>query len=336
MFCTICDVAYLPRVLTLRASLLEHSPDLRLVVLAVDDRARSVLERMDVETVGISELEAYDHDLASVRPTRTTVEYCWTAKAPLCRFLLERHPDAATVTYVDGDLMFFASPGPVLDRHRSESILLIPHRFAPSFERYRELSGTFNGGFISFRRDHESEDVLARWRELCLDWCFDRFEGGRFADQKYLDDWPTRYERVGVVDDAGVGLAPWNASGAALADDGSAVLVDGSPLVFYHYHGLRLFRGAAALRRIGLLSDQYRLAPTQPPLVWRATHPIGARELDLVWTHYLRHVSAEVERIRRVDPEAARAVFVNVRLRAAVSSLARRVILPAREHGRDD
>jgi hypothetical protein len=325
LFCTICDVRYLPRVLTLRASLLEHSPDARLVVLVVDDSARSVLERLDVDTVDIRELEEYDSDLARVRPTRNTVEYCWTAKAPFCRFVMERYPDAVSVTYVDGDLMFFGSPRELLDRHRTESILLVPHRYASSWERYNELSGIFNGGFISFRPGADTRDVLARWREQCLEWCFDRFEGGRFSDQKYLDDWPTRYDGVGVVTDPAVGLAPWNASASALSADGATVLVDGAPLVFYHYHGLRLFRGAARLRRIGLLADQYRLTRTSGrPLVWQATHPIGARELELVWTPYLRRLAGEAEPVRRVDPAAARAAFRNVRLRAAAAATARR------------
>ena len=77
------------------------------------------------------------------------------------------------------------------------------------------------------------------WRERCLEWCHDRVEDGRFADQKYLDDWPTRFRSVVVLQHKGAGLAPWNVSGSELRDEAGNVLVDNQPLIFYHFHHLR-------------------------------------------------------------------------------------------------
>jgi len=82
---------------------------------------------------------------------------------------------------------------------------------------------------MTFTRDG-GETVRKWWEERCIEWCFARFEDGKFGDQKYLDDWPERYgDVVHVLRDKELALAPWNASRFPYGN-----------AVFYHFHGLRL------------------------------------------------------------------------------------------------
>ena len=72
-----------------------------------------------------------------------------------------------------------------------------------------------------------------------MDWCGDVVDSGRFADQGYLNSFPTLFDGVVVVDLPGVDVAPWNLRRHSLAvDRAGQVLVDGSPLIFFHFHGL--------------------------------------------------------------------------------------------------
>ena len=94
-------------------------------------------------------------------------------------------------------------------------------------------------GWLTFRRDANAFACLEWWRERCLEWCYDREEKGRFADQKYLDDWPTRFTGVKAIEHPGVNLAPWNLVGHQLDWDRGRVWVDGRPLLVFHFHGLK-------------------------------------------------------------------------------------------------
>ena len=78
------------------------------------------------------------------------------------------------------------------------------------------------------------------WREQCIAWCYDRVEDGKFADQGYLDDWPARFNCVRVLDNPGVNLAPWNVKDVKLSISKGKVYANGSLLVFYHFHALKL------------------------------------------------------------------------------------------------
>jgi hypothetical protein len=58
-------------------------------------------------------------------------------------------------------------------------------------------------------------------------------EDGKFGDQKYLDDWTTRFSGVHVLQNLGGGVAPWNVQQYDLSE---------LDLVFYHFHGVKIFK----------------------------------------------------------------------------------------------
>ena len=140
--------------------------------------------------IGLEEFEKDDEALRSAKENRSLVEYYFTCTPSLPLFILNRTDNKVdVVTYLDADLYFFASPEPLFVEMADASIVIIEHRYSPQLDHMRVL-GIYNVGWLSFRRDPRALCCLQWWRERCLEWCHDRFENDRFADQKYLDDWP--------------------------------------------------------------------------------------------------------------------------------------------------
>ena len=254
-YVTLFDSLFLPQGLALHASMQRHASDYTLWVLCMDDTAHAVLERLhlpNVRTIALAEVET--DALLAVKPSRSRGEYCWTMTPFTPKIVFDREPAAARVTYVDADIWLCRSPRELFSEFEAsgKSVLITDHAYAPEYDQ-SATSGRFCVQFMTFVRD-AGEPVRAWWAERCLEWCFARMEQGRFGDQKYLDDWPTRFEaHVHVLQCQALMQAPWNNT---RFPPGEAAL--------YHFHGLRLMRG-----RQLLLSDHYRIRPATYRTVYR-------------------------------------------------------------------
>ena len=243
-FCTYFDSNYLLRGLTLYRSLVASSCPFHLHVVALDAEAAHILGRLglpNLEIISLAELESWAPALLNAKANRRLIDYYFTLTPQLPLFFFERHRDVDLITYLDADLYFYASPEPLFQEMGERSILITPHRYPPLLSDH-EVYGLYNVQYQSFRRDDAGFACLKRWRDQCLEWCYDRAEDGKYGDQAYLDEWPGLYgERVAILRHLGAGVAPWNWSGQPIIRRGNAVSVGGDPLIFYHFHGVKIF-----------------------------------------------------------------------------------------------
>jgi SAM-dependent methyltransferase len=307
-FCTLFDIHYLPRGLVLYRSLERTGADFRLHVFCMDAKTEEMLRRLELPgmtVVPLQELERHDSQLLGVKGDRTQVEYCWTATPAVCLYVLETNPALAEITYVDADLMFFSDPEVLFDEMGGNATMIVPHRYAPEHLWKEPESGIFNVEWLTFRRDEDGLEALQWWHDRCIEWCYFRVEDGKMGDQKYLDDWPERFRRVHVLANPGGGLAPWNVTNHQLGEKDGRIVVDGFPLVFYHYHSLRLYRRTMAARAATILGHLRPGVPTLR-LPWRSNYVVSQTELDLVWEPYLQALDAQLAAIRAVVPRAVR------------------------------
>ena len=302
-FCTLFDGNYLPRGLVTHRSLRAVLPDARLRVLCMDAEAKRLLDVLGepgLEAIAIEELEVQDPNLAAVKADRSRAEYCWTTTPALCRYLFDREPELRELTYIDADLLFVSSPEPIFEELGDDSVLIVPHRYAPQWAKQEETHGIYNVEWLTFRRDDRGIAVLDWWRERCIEWCYARAEDGKFGDQKYLDDWPARFEGVHVLRHPGGGLAPWNVPRHHLENQDGAITVDGYSLVFFHAHSLALHQLDVRVRALAALD--LPLGPRIDEGVgWTTNYPSGV-DRAWIWTPYLRRLVETYGELPRLEP----------------------------------
>jgi len=259
-FCTYFDSNYLLRGITLYRSLLKCCENsFHFYVLCLDQRTFDVLRSLDerfIVPIRLKDVELWDKELLVAKKNRSLVEYYFTLSPIFPLYVLE-HFDVDIVTYLDADLMFFSSPSPIYKELADNSIFITEHGYSEQIKD-SEGFGRFNVQCQAFRNDTQGKKCLNRWRKQCLKWCYDRLEDGKFADQKYLDEWPELYGDSLVINQhRGVGVAPWNVKDVPLESVNGDFSIDRIPLVFFHFHGLKIL--GVHLIRTGLGSYQVAL-----------------------------------------------------------------------------
>ena len=190
-----------------------------------------------MRVVRLDELEAAEPRLPDAKRDRSRVEYYFTCGPAFLERTLTQLPRGECLSYVDADLYFFSSPEPLEREMQGHSIGVVEHRFSRRNAALLAV-GRFNVGWLSFRHDASGLACVRWWKERCLEWCADRIEGERYADQKYLDRWPDLFDGVRVIRHPGANVAPWNADHLGVHVKEDRLFVDDEPLIFYHFQGL--------------------------------------------------------------------------------------------------
>jgi hypothetical protein len=242
-FCTYFDQGYLIHGLALYRSLVRHVESFVLYVLCLDEFTYKVFHHLNfpnLKPISVLDFERGDQALLEAKKNRSRIEYYFTCTPSLPLYIFDNFQDVDLVTYLDADLFCYGHPAPIFEELGNQSILIVEHRF-PEHLRHMEKVGIYNVSLLSFRNDARARDCLKWWRERCLEWCYQRVEENRFADQKYLNDLPQRFSGVVVQQHKGSGLAPWNVCQYNIQDRNGRLLVDSDPLIFYHFNSFYVF-----------------------------------------------------------------------------------------------
>ena len=257
-FATLFDSNYLTKGLALHSSMKNHIRGFKLFVLCLDDITFDLLTALshaEIHPVKLCELEKNDRELRIAKENRTTIEYYFTLSPVLPLFILTAFKEVDVITTLDADLYFFNDPQTIYNDFEGHSILITPHRF-PSKLKHKEKFGLYNVSFQAFRNDSSGLECLQWWRNKCLEWCYDKFDGDRFADQKYLDDWTLRFKGVMVLSSEGAGLAPWNVDDHKIKKKGGKIYSNNELLVFYHFHHLKSINRRLFIHGVDLYSSR--------------------------------------------------------------------------------
>ncbi len=286
-YCTLFDKNFLARGLALYESMNNQVGDYVLWMLCMDDGSYETLKKLNlprIKPLRVSEVE--DDKFLAVKATRTPVEYCWMFSSALPLYILKNNPEIDSVTYLDADMYFYDSPEKIFEEFGDNSIMVIPHRYPEEKKHMEKTSGIYNVGMMTFKNDECALECLNWWKDRVTEWCFNRYEDGKLGDQLYLNDWTTRFKKVFVLENHGANVASWNIDHYKFAkEDGKFVgylkkTGQKFPLIFYHFHALKLYTGLGGKIR---------------------AYPITIYERN-IYKDYLRAIQRVYNLLRKEDP----------------------------------
>ena len=267
-FCTLFDRNYFYKGLAMYNSLAANcTEDFNLWILCLDGLTYELLRQMNLPHVRLITLEEFESpELLKVKAERNVAEYSWTCASNFMWFLLQKNSSWDKLIYLDADLYFFNDPKILIAELGDKDIMITSHRYTKKYDQ-AAVSGKYCVQFIIFKNNKNGLVALDWWRLACLDWCFDYLDKGRLGDQKYLDDWPTRFQGVYELEHLGGGVAPWNVQQYDFYLENNEIIGQEKntgeifPLIFYHFHSFCLLSPIKYLpaRRYDLSENVRRL-----------------------------------------------------------------------------
>ncbi len=267
-FCTLFNTNYLSRGLAMYQSLEKVCPSFHLYVFAFDNDCYTYLNNNPFSHLTAISMHDFESpSLLHIKPTRSMAEYCWTSTPFTILYCLQKF-NLTDCTYLDADMIFYNDPKVLIDEMGDKSVLISEHRYPKIYDQ-SWYSGIYCVQFMCFKNNKAGLKVLNWWKDRCLEWCYSRLEDGKFGDQKYLDDWTTRFDCVHVMQHRGGGVAPWNLilydflnrRGLQLIEKKTVTAYD---VIFFHFHGVQFFID----KKVSLAGPLYEISADVKKLIY--------------------------------------------------------------------
>lgn len=236
-FCTYFDSYYMIKGLALYLSLNNITKNSHLYVMAFDKDCFNKLKHLNLENMTVELLDDFvTPELLAVKPTRSRGEYCWTCGPSVIYHFLTKY-NLDDITYLDSDLFFMSDPYSIVEEIGNNSVAITEQGIS---EKNAKIYGKYCVQYMFFRNDKDGLGALTWWKDSCIEWCFQKLEPTRYGDQKYLDEFPLRWNNVHVIRNLGAGIAPWNMDRYTYEENYLSYRLVKYPYIFFHMHGMKI------------------------------------------------------------------------------------------------
>ena len=241
---SIVSVNYLSYARTLYSSLCEVEDDSDFLLIVCDDDTPENVERVEatgLPHVFLSKLPINNHRALAFK--YDVVELNTAIKPSVFLYLMEM--GYKKLIYLDPDIRVYSPLDLLWMELDSSESLVTPHENTPCMDGLRSSdidflkNGVYNLGFIAFRASESTREFIGWWRERCLYYGFNDLAFGTFVDQKWVNFITCFLDDVKILKHAGCNVAYWNLHERQLARAGSGWSVNGVPLVFFHFSGVK-------------------------------------------------------------------------------------------------
>ena len=240
IICTSICANYLPKAMTLAASVKKYIPDAFFVLCLLEKEHPEKLEAFPHFDAVVLAKDLGWESFDSFIFRHTIVEAATAVKGQLLLHLFEKYQSEDKVVYLDPDVRVYADFVELRELLDEHSLILAPHLLRPGnidMEISSLAHGCYNLGFIALRRGNNALAFMQWWAARLFSYCYDDKARGLFTDQRWVDLAPCFFD-VFVLKHHGYDFATWSLLNCQLEDVGGNILVNGDPLRFIHFSGL--------------------------------------------------------------------------------------------------
>jgi hypothetical protein len=237
---TLCSINYLAQAKNLFESIKKTNPGWQFVIGLVDKNDKNIdLSFLGCDVVEVDKLEI--DSFKQMVKNYTIIELLTSVKPFYIEWLFNQHANVEHIVYFDPDIMIFQPLTKLEESLQHYDIILTPHFTSPVNDHYlpTELhvmqTGVFNLGFLAVRRSENSFNMLHWWQSRLKDQCIIDLSRGLFVDQLWANLIPAYFDKVLIEKYPGYNMAHWNLHERFLSKENGTYLVNGQPLVFYHF-----------------------------------------------------------------------------------------------------
>jgi lipopolysaccharide biosynthesis glycosyltransferase len=167
-----------------------------------------------------------------------------TALKPFAITYLKKKYNASKIIYFDPDIIVFGKLNELISNLDNYDFIVTPHILTPivNDEYYQHQQGAlntgiFNLGFIAVNYNESSRAIIDWWCFHMRDHGHSNSLLGEFYDQKIMNLLPVFSEKLLIEKNPGYNVAGWNIHERVITKSNNEFLVNGMPLIFYHYSG---------------------------------------------------------------------------------------------------
>ena len=247
-FCSVMSGQYSYQGVVLYNSIKKYDEYFKIFYLCIDNLAYEIFSALKLENVILikaEEIESYFTELKEAKTNRAINEYAWTLKSSEMLYIFDKYEEVDRLIWLDGDIQMLANPQTIYDEWGSKSIILTEQYYTGWHEPLIKTYGRFQAGFIGFCRTNEGLECLRWWQRKCIEWCYVRFEEGRWADQKYLDIVPEEFPNTCIVKSLGINMTPFVLYRFNFEDEkyieakSDGLYINNVKVVLFHYYGYK-------------------------------------------------------------------------------------------------
>lgn len=223
-------------------SFLEHHPNSQVFILQVGgEEIISVPNRPEVKVITKVELNLRQYE--KMRWQYSDFELCNALKPFLLQYIFD-NTACQKVCYFDSDIFIYTNlEQEIWQKLEEYSVMLTPHLTKVSAEDsyWQDLEilrrGVFNGGFVGLRRDGNAFNFLKWWGERLIHGGYYRLDESLNCDQGWLDLVSNFDINLYINRHPGMNIAFWNLNEREIEYPDNKVLINGKPLLFFHFSG---------------------------------------------------------------------------------------------------